>query len=352
MISIADVSFMEKKYPKLSDLLKSHVKAEVFNEYKDRPDELLEAENLVCDLKQLGCRGLEKKLNDLDGAGKFGSTVSEMKVAKILLNNEHDVEFLSEKDPRFEKGKGKTYKSPDIICIDDYLMTCIEVTRLNNKTEFADIIPATSLISLDWTDVLTTALVKIIEKEKMNGTFSNWVNVPVNGLMERVEEEKIIDKNKVKDFPSNLIKKPFVIAIDMHEWGIKGADIRKKLYGNKCRFSSNTTGIPDGNYRKLKEEDWKRVITEVHSRDSWEKIEKAKINGWGSVLSEHFLIPNSLNNSYISEEGIFVSGKINDVSAILIIDHNNNCFFYPNPFCNDEINDPEIKNFISTTESA
>ena len=64
------------------------------------------------------------------------------------------------------------------------------------------------------------------------------------------------------------------------------------------------------------------------------------------------MIPNSSNNSYIIEEGIFVLDKMDDVSAILILDHSSGCFFYPNPFCRDEINSPEIINFINMTEDA
>ena len=347
MYSTFDVSSMDKKYPKLSDLLKSRdVKVKILNMYKDRQDELLEAETLISDIGRLGCRGLEVKLNNVT-AENFDSTVSELRVAKILLNNKHEVELLSEKAPRFKKSRGETYKSPDIVCIDNDSMTCIEVTRLNNKTEFNDLIPDTSLLSLDYTDVLTSALIKIIENENIVGVLSNWVEVPATGLMERVEEEKINDKNKVKDFPSDLIKNSFIIAIDMHEWGIKGDDIRKKLYGNICRFYSNTMGTPDDAYKKLKKEDWEKVITEVHIRDSWQKIEKARNNGWESVLIEYYLIPNSLNNFYINEEGIFVLGKLDDVSAILIIDHNCKCFFYPNPFCRDEINNPKIINFVT-----
>ncbi|WP_155399372.1 hypothetical protein [Methanosarcina mazei] len=43
---------------------------------------------------------------------------------------------------------------------------------------------------------------------------------------------------------------------------------------------------------------------------------------------------------------------MDDVSAILILDHSSGCFFYPNPFCRDEINSPEIINFINMTEDA
>lgn len=118
---------MDKKYPKLSYLLKSRAKVEIFEAYKDRPDELLEAETLIHDLDRLGCRGLKNKFKDLGGADKFDPTISELKVAKIL-NNKYDVELLPDKDPRFIK------ESPDIICTTDTFTTYIEVARFNDSS--------------------------------------------------------------------------------------------------------------------------------------------------------------------------------------------------------------------------
>lgn len=325
------INDMDVKCSKLSCLLKSSdVKIKIFEEYKDKAEELLEVETLIHDLNHLGCRGLEAKFESVDVNDKFKPTVSELKVAKILLNNKYDVELLSEKDPRFKKTKKKTYKSPDIICIDNDSKICIEVTSLKNRTEFEDFLSI--FLSSDLTD--------------------KWTEVPVPGLMNSVENQQIDDKNKVKDFPNELTKNPFIIAIEIHEWGINNNDIRKILYGTICCFGSNTMNIPEENYEKLKLEDWEKVNTEVQTRDSWIKIEKAISKGWESFLSKYSLIPNSSNNSYIIEEGIFVLDKMDDVSAILILDHSSGCFFYPNPFCRDEINIPEIINFINMTEDA
>ncbi|AKB24913.1 hypothetical protein MSMTP_1444 [Methanosarcina sp. MTP4] len=322
---------MDVKCPKLSCLLKSSdVKIKIFEENKDRDEELLEVETLICDLNQLGCRGLNSKFDSVDTNETFKSTVSELKVAKILLNNKYDVELLSEKDPRFKKKKGETYKSPDIICIDNDSTICIEVTSLKNRTEFEDFLSI--FLSSDLTD--------------------KWIEVPVPGSKKLLENKQIDGKNKVKDFPSELTKNPFIIAIEIHEWGINDEDIRKILYGNICCFGSNTMGIPEEAYERSKLEDWEKVNTDVQTRDSWIKIQKAISKGWGSFLSKYSLIPNSSNNSYINEEGIFVLDKMDDVSAILILDHSSDCFFYPNPFCRDEINSTEITNFINMTEDA
>ncbi|AKB28684.1 hypothetical protein MSSIT_1965 [Methanosarcina siciliae T4/M] len=311
-------------------LKSSDIQAKLFKEYKDRLDELLEVETLIINLKQLGCKGLDTKFESVDDNGKFKSTVSELKVAKLLLSNKHEVELLSEKDTCFKKKKGETYKSPDMICINDDSKICIEVTSLKNRTEFDDFLSI--LRSSDLTN--------------------RWVEVPAIGSKENFKNQQIYDKMKKENFYPELEKNPYIIAIEIHEWGINSEDIRKILYGSICCFCSNTMGTPEEDFEKLKRRNWENVNTEVQARDSWIKIQKAISKGWESFLSKYSLIPNSSNNSYIEEEGIFVLDKMDDVSAILILDHSNNCFFYPNPFCRDEINSPKIINFINMTEDA
>ena len=135
MDSTFNVSVMDKLYPELSKLLKSRdVKVKIFEAYKDSHNELLEAETLINDLERLGCKELENKFNDVGDADKFDSTVSELEVAKILLNNEYDVELLSDNNQCF------ITKSPDIICMDDASTTYIEVVKLNANIDIMDLI--------------------------------------------------------------------------------------------------------------------------------------------------------------------------------------------------------------------
>jgi len=134
---------------------------------------------------------------------------------------------------------------------------------------------------------------------------------------------------------------------------IKDESIHRLLYGDVVVFCSsafaNDIGISSQDYIRWTKEEWEKIITETHKRDSWEKIERAESNGWDSFLIEKSLIPNNDKLSYIDKnnEGIFVLNKMEDVNAVLLIDHNRKCFFYPNSFCRDEINNPKIINFIN-----
>lgn len=397
MSSTFDVSSMNESYPELSKLLNDHVKVKVFEAYKDRPDELEEAEDLISDLERLGCKEIEKKLNEKE-ADNFDSTVSELKVAKVLLDNKHNVEFLSEKDPCFKKRKGQTYKSPDIICKDNDSTTCVEVVRLNDSSrkdivdliqdqvgDFVRCLPYR--IDVHLKEELSLPKIKKEDKNKQKQSvldsleifkksFSEDMQpqVPLNlpndagdftfvlkknaleqgylciisicfdipaELIKYLEKYDIDKKDKAHDFPIEQRNNPFIIAIDLRMWEIKDEDIHSLLYG--------LVGLHPRGMKKY----WEEVMAEVHSRDSWEKIKRAQSNGWDSFLREKFLIPNNETLLCINKdnEGKFVSDKMEDISAILVIDHNNKCFFYPNPFCRDEINNPKIVNFINTNEN-
>lgn len=410
-----DISSMNKEHPELSKLLKIHdVKVKIFKTYKGRPDELLEVETLIRDLERLGCRGLEDKFNDVT-AEKFDSTVSELTVAEILLNNNYDTELLSDDDERFKIKKGHEAKSPDIICTRDTSTTYIEVVRLNDSS-FKDVVdliqeqvgdfvrclpyridihlkdePSLPKIKkedknkqkqsvLDSLEIFKksfseamqpqvplnlpsdagafTFVLKKIESEQ--GYFciiSTCFDVPTE-LIEYLEKYDIDKKNKAHDFPIEQRKNPFIIAIDLHMREIKDESVHRLLYGDVVVFCSSTfandIGISSQDYIRWTKEEWEKVITETHKRDSWKKIERAQSNGWSSFLIEKSLIPNNDQLSYIDKnnEGIFVSDKMEDVSAVLLIDHNRKCFLYPNPFCREEINNPKIINFINMTEDA
>lgn len=410
MSSTFDVSSMDELYPELFKLLKDHdVKVKVFEAYKDRPDELEEAEGLISDLEQLGCKGIEKKLNEKK-AEEFDSTVSELKVAKVLLNNKHNVEFLSEKDPCFKNGKGKTYKSPDIISKDNDSTTCVEVVRLNVNVDIMELIQKEiedyvkclpyrvdvylserlsipkvieskdqkkklNLNRKEQKDLVLTSLeifkqsydkikaenvlpslnistpdidfdlTKVNRKQGYIGFFfSDCAGVPTE-LIEYLKQRCIDEKNKPNGFSIDLRKNPFIIAIDLHMRLIGQEDVNRLLYGDVV--------VPSHDSIKWMKNEWVTVITEIHNRNSWKKIEQVQSNGWDSFLREKFLIPDNETLSYIDQknEGIFVSDEMKDVSAILIIDRKNKCFFYPNPFCRDEINNPKIVNFINTNEN-
>jgi hypothetical protein len=390
--STFNISSMGNSHPKLSELLKNNLKDKVFEAYKDNPYKLEEAEGLINDLERLGCKEIEKKLNEKP-ADQFDSTVSELKVAKILLDNKHKVEFLSEKDSCFKKGKKKTYQSPDIVCKDKDSTTCVEVVRLNVNLDIMELIQKEIEYLVEFLPYRVDVYLRseklsmpgIIESEnpknpcklnrreqedlalasletfkqscdkiKEEGVLPDSIPIHTNNidfqltkvnseqgffgfsmstpsdvppeLIRYLDQHCIDGKNKAKKFPSQMSKNPFIIAIDLNIWLIDEEDVNTFLYG-----------LVDLNPEWMKTI-WEIVITEIHTRDSWKKIEKAQRNGWDYFLRDKFLVPNNetLNCINKDKEGKFVSDNMEDVSGVLLIGHNNKCFFYPNPFCRDE----------------
>lgn len=395
MNSTFDISSMDEQYRELSKLLNNcddKIKIEIFDAYRYRHNELLEAETLIRNLERLGCKGLENKFKDIT-VNVFDSTVSELTVAEILLNNKYDVELLSENDLIFKKNKREKYKSPDIVCKKDTLTTYIEVVRLNGtgskeimdlvegqigdfvkdlpyridvylserlsipKKELSEINEQKKLLldsietfkkslnetikisSLPCQKICTEDIIfeiKEIELEQgyIGIIYSDCFDIPT-ALIEYFEKHDIHKKNKAYGFLSQMRKNPFIIAIDLHMREIKYESIHRLLYGDVAV------------HPRWMKTSWEKLIAEIHERDSWKKIERAQSNGWASFLIEKFLIPDNDNFLYINREGIFVLDKMDDVSAVLLIDHNRKYFLYPNPFCRDEINNLKIVDLIS-----
>ena len=102
-------TLMIEKYPNLSWILDNvneskkgmNLKNELFDKYKDKPKYLLTLETLITGLRCLGCEGLQKKLNHGSSLNRFNTFISELEIAKILIDNKKNTELLSDTDPHF-----------------------------------------------------------------------------------------------------------------------------------------------------------------------------------------------------------------------------------------------------------
>lgn len=93
---------MSEKYPNLSWILDDvkdsrngmYLKDELFEKYKDDPGKgynnyLLTIETLILDLRFLGCKGLQQKLNNGSDLNRFTTFVPELEFAKILMDKKN-----------------------------------------------------------------------------------------------------------------------------------------------------------------------------------------------------------------------------------------------------------------------
>lgn len=381
---------MQSKYPNLSWSLSlnTELKSKLFKTYKSKYNYLLRLDNLINDLKNLPCNNIRKTIEDVDNIYKFDSIVSELEIGKYLARNGMNVEFLS--DDYFDNKP-----SPDILWKNELFNSYVEVTRLSENETIFRVIDYLRLflIKLPYrVDVKLKSelsLPKLRGKEKkihenlvdkslkqfeecINNDISDFpleivtddiifkvhqansgypgivesevIKVPTEKLIEYVKE-RLIQKAKKRDSYVGEHRNYFYfIAFDCEEKFIDEWDIDLLLYGKTHELGSNVLNLPVEVYEKWKQKEWNSIVSQVQNDPTWKKIEVAILNGWESFLIDKYLIPNNSINR--NQNGIFISEQSMDNVSGVLFKENEEIIFYPNPFCNAEINDQKIQNIF------
>ena len=369
-------------------ILNSELKSKLFEKYKHKPRYLIELDNLILDLINSKCENIQEKMKDVNDLNKFNSMISELKIARFLVQSGTKVELLS--DDYFDG------KSPDILYKYDDLESYIEVTRLGEvesinslfdsirallknfpyridielKSELSlprltgkertvqDNLLESSLEQLESvleSDNFTEFPVKIetdniifnvyptSKKGYLGIITTEVIEVPTNNLMDYVGSKILIKKaNKRDDFKDEHRLYYYIIAFDCEESSIDESDMDSLLYGQTHGLGSNGAELPEEAYKTWKQKEWKSITDRVRQNPTWDKIEQAKEKGWESFLIDKYLIPNNYINR--NGNGLFISEPyLNNVSGILFRTKWNEHFFYPNPFCHSEINCSDIQ---------
>ncbi|MCK4797426.1 MAG: hypothetical protein KAT05_08595 [Spirochaetes bacterium] len=368
-------------------ILNSELKSKLFEKYKHKPRYLIELDNLILDLINSKCENIQEKMKDVNDLNKFNSMISELKIARFLVQSGTKVELLS--DDYFDG------KSPDILYKYDDLESYIEVTRLGEvesinslfdsirallknfpyridielKSELSlprltgkertvqDNLLESSLEKLESvlesdnftefpvkieTDTIIFNVYPTSKKGYLGIITTEVIEVPDN-LMDYVGSKILIKKaNKRDDFKGEHRGYFYIIAFDCEESSIDELDMDGLLYGDIGGPILNAFKYPEEVYEKWKQKEWNSIIDRVRINPTWDKIEQAKEKGWESFLVDKYLIPNNYSNR--NGNGLFLSEPdLNNVSGILFRTKWNKHFFYPNPFCHSEINCPDIQ---------
>ena len=369
-------------------ILNSELKTILFETYRDKPRYLLELDTLIFDLINSKCENIQEKMKDVSDLHKFHSIISELEIARFLIQSGIKFEFLS--DDYFDG------KSPDILYKYDNLKSYIEVTRLGEvesihslfdsirallknfpyridielKSELSlpkltgkertvqDNLLESSLEQLESvlkSDNFTEFPVKIETDDIIFNVYptskkgylgiitTEVIEVPTDNLMDYVGSKILIKKaNKRDDFKGEHRRYFYIIAFDCEESSIDESDMDSLLYGQTHELGSNWAKLPEEDYETWKQKEWKSITDRLSKNPTWHQIEQAKENGWESFLFDKYLIPNNYSNR--NENGLFLSEPdLNNVSGILFRTKWNKHFFYPNPFCHSEINCPDIQ---------
>lgn len=387
---------MQSKYPNLfwSLSLNEKLKSELFDTYKNRDNYLFKLDSLINDLKKYECKKIQHTIKDADNLSKFHSTVSELEMGKYLAGNGMDVTFL----PDDYLNKNKT--SPDILCINKYFNSYVEVTRLSEnemilkiidllrdslknlpyrvdailKSELSlpklrgeertiqDKLVSKSLEQFD--DNIKTNILDFPFEIETDGVIfkvhqvdsdkgypgiveSEVIEVPTEDLNEYVKE-RLIEKAKKREKEDGFVEKHreylYVIALDCETRFIDELDIDLLLYGQKHGLGTNTLNLPAKVFEQWKQNEWNLIVSKVKNDPVWKKIEMAREKDWGDFLFKKYIIPN--NYIHRNKNGIFISEQSMDNVSGVLFKENDNIIFYPNPFCSAEINHQKIQSIF------
>ena len=105
------------------------------------------------------------------------------------------------------------------------------------------------------------------------------------------------------------------------------------LYGKVMTY-----GIPKEKFRQYVDKEWQKITDHPAVRvPGWDKVQEAEGLGWRAFLLKHHFIPT--NYSYLHEAGLFLTNvTMNNVTGVFVRFKWNDMRYFPNPFCNPEIN--------------
>ncbi len=333
-------------------------------------------DELLKNLREKKCTGIQEKLNDILSLDKLRDFTSELEIAKLLIENGKTVKILS-------NSYDGMISPPDLLSIDDSFETYIEVKRFLddpigfrikelvddykqlNDLQYYTVIELNKEFSaqfLSYNDLQKKE--EILEKLDLNDKKNDFEKL-LEKNTEKVEIETIfgkliLDKNpkyknicairsppmcidskrvverlnfdldkkasKREKWEKRHLGKFYIIAFDFHNFQYDDIFVYQTLFGNSHQV------CPPFKIPPFKGND---------------EINEAIKLGWKDYLLEKFVIPNNQVYIPISERGsYFTNPKLKNVSGLLC-KFGERAYFTPNPFAYKEINDTDLLKFIT-----
>ncbi len=352
-------------------------------------------ESLISELRSFHCNSIQEVVTDVPNLNKFSSMISELKMALVMVRNGNKTTMLS--DVCFEG------KSPDILCEKNLTNVYVEVTKLNENPyisekiitylrDFLSIYSYRVDVRLKYDLSVPQALGEERRKqnalvetciEKFDSTFKNstfstfpfeidtdhmvfeihkidygngypgiitseCIKVPERDLREYVKYRLLNKAEKRTEFTGVHRTYPYILAFDCEQEFIGADDLDRLLYGVDSSIPIISSTFPPSEKQKLeiwRDNKFKTVLDSKKQEIYWKEIDDAKKDGWNEFLLEKGIIPN--NYEYRLDEGLFLSESLmKNVSGVLFKDKFGKVFFFPNPFCFSEINNPYLEKIL------
>jgi len=331
MISEKSFGLMRIRYPDLVDLLDYNpiLSSIVLQKYKNKTQYLSYLNSLISDLKRLKCQNLTKKIKEPNDLVRFYSFTAEMITAKILAEHGSDIKFLTSED--FEKPSS----SPDILGNFSRVPIYFEVTRFKDS---------------DAVDYVFEELNEFLQNKPyvVNISLNDSLSEPSFSGSERVKQEKII-KRAVTLFKDRL--KNIEVEDSPREIQIEGVNFilspSRKAHGYLGIIEPSVTIFPEKKFEKYVSD---RLLEKARKRLQF-KGESRKIPYVVVFLSDDSSIDDIDFEDLLNGKdmrGLFSSSPVmKNVSGVILITKVNDSFFYPNPFCYNEIKNSEISTILN-----
>jgi hypothetical protein len=335
-------------------------------------------DGLISDLRTGKCEGIQEKLADVaNNSSKFKSAVSELEIARVLIQHHKSVKLLP--DAYMGKsGSGNEIPSPDMLATDTTGEYYVEVNLFSDdetsglivddlRAFLADSKPPCRVdVSLPQTLSLPansyaerstkyTQIKRILEdfKPKFTGTNRNKLplhikadgavfDVSTSGLGKsypgmvttdafQIPSQQIIQiiqyrlsekaKKRLKWTGNNLDKR-YIVAIDCDQITVNDFELYPALIGT-------------GNYYQLK----------PPAQPIPAAITNAANAGWRTFLESVHLIP--VGHTIINPYGCYLTDPLTANVSGVLFRVGSKLWFIPNPFADPKINDPKILQFLA-----
>jgi hypothetical protein len=344
--------------------------------YSSRAEYLAYLDKLVRELFEGGVQATKEKLGDVDNLRKFDSVVSELEVARLLMQKGKRIRLLT--DNEWEG------KSPDMISGDQEHEALVEVKRITDD-EANDILTeglrqylptlATPLrVDIQLKGGLVLPVVDRVSREKKEKLAKDCLEefkdrIATSGTTDPPPEVHtgqadffVFKTSNDKGFPGIIstgifaVPEPLIITKLVFDVALKAG--KRASWTNELRARPYIIALDSENL--WLDADTVRMAflgltTELHASAAWEKIEilpeveTARRQGWEGFLTETCQLPNKELRCYLlpGHAGSFLTDKrMQDVSAVLVRTASGRYYFLPNPFAAREINFPSLGSFI------
>jgi len=338
----------------------------VLVEYQDNPILASNIDNLFKFLRENNCKNVRERLKNVNTLWNYESALSELDVAKLLIEKGKAVEILPE-----------TYEDmispPDILAVDSKYEVYIEVTRITDDSTIKNI-----------SDSIDKFLKKQNYVYRVTVSLNNEISTPAFGNERDIKNQKIVDG--IEEFRDKMVSINNSNLPTHIETSIGTFKVEKSPFdmGYTGSFQFSVIFIPD---EKIIDKIRKDVIDKSKKRDKWigehrnkffivalvfeplfhyiehlepalfgndviclldydYKINNANEKGWKDYLEKKNILTQI---SYLDPKrrGIyFTVNSVKNVSGVIGLLYGRTPVFLPNPFAYEEINDPKFEYFL------